>query len=604
MSISGHHSDHGSFPGRLAAGGGLKMMSEAGHFVQFYEQDDFLQKSVGKFVSEAFQTGSAAVVIATGAHRNALENVLNEQGFDAAKLKTAGFYYSLDAAETLGEFMVGGHPDPFRFNQVVGSVIAKASREGTRVRAFGEMVALLWAQGNGAAALALEDLWNDLAKRHSFLLCCAYAIGEFGDAASTEAFTQICEKHSRVLPAESCSELASNVDENLRSIAILQQKAAALEAEMARRKTIEEVLAREKRELSDFLENASEAIHKVGADGRIIWANAAELELLGYIPDEYIGHPISEFHADPEIIQDILERLARREKLHDYEARLKHKDGSVRYVSINSSVHWENDRFVHTKCFTRDITDRKRATELLEKAVEERTSQLQEVVGELETFSYSVSHDLRTPLRAMQGYAKSLLEDYGSNLDSEAISRLHRIERAGQRLDTLVRDILTYSRVSKGELNMQPLRLDVLIGDILNQHGAVDPKSADITIEQLHAVLGHEAYVTQCLTNLIDNALKFVAPARVPVIKIGSEEVGDYVRVYVKDYGIGIDPAHRQRIFRMFERVHPEKTYPGTGIGLAIVKKAVSRMGGEVGFESEPGRGSTFWFTLLKAGHN
>jgi PAS domain S-box-containing protein len=139
--------------------------------------------------------------------------------------------------------------------------------------------------------------------------------------------------------------------------------------------TLEELRRRE-RELADFIENASVGLHWVGADGTILWANQAELDLLGYTREEYIGRKINEFHADRDVIGDILRRLTNKETLHDYEARLKCKDGSVRHVLINSNVMWEEDRFVHTRCFTRDITERKRAEEELR----ESRSQLEELL--------------------------------------------------------------------------------------------------------------------------------------------------------------------------------------------------------------------------------
>jgi PAS domain S-box-containing protein len=576
-------------------------MAKSEHFVQFYEEDSFLVRSVSGFIGTGLRQGEAAIVIATKAHREALDRSLSEDGMNPEQARIDGQYYALDAAETLAKFMLDGFPDPRLFNQVIGGLVARATRGGRSLRAFGEMVALLWHEGKGDAAIRLEELWNDLAKEHCFSLFCAYPMGGFSEETNGKSFTHICKAHTRVIPAESYSGHA-NTDDRLRSITLLQQRANSLETEIKRRKEIEAALARRERELSSFLENATEGIHQVAADGKILWANRAELELLGYPAEDYIGHDIRKFHADQEVIADILERLGRGEELHDYDARLRHQDGSIRHVSINSSVYWDGTEFRYTRCFTRDITERKRAAEILEQTVVERTAQLRETVAELEAFSYSISHDMRSPLRAMQGYSKALLQDYGPKLEPEAVQSLERIQRAANRLDLLIRDVLAYSRIAKSDIHLKPVALGPLLQDIIAQQPEIENSLRAITICQpLHTVMGHEAYLTQCFSNLIENALKFVQPGVAPQVRIHSETREDRIRICVTDRGIGISREHHHRIFQIFGRIHPEKHFPGTGIGLAIVKKAVARMRGESGFESEPGKGSCFWFTLPKA---
>ena len=256
--------------------------------------------------------------------------------------------------------MVDGAPDPTRFAEVIGGVIARASNGRPRARIFGEMVALLAVAGNLDGALRLEALWNDLQATYSFSLLCAYPMHRLGMEAFMPLIGEVCARHSRVVPAESYAALA-DPDDRLREIAALQQKAQWLEAEIAVRKQMEEQLRRSQHDLADFVEHATIGMHWVGPDGRILWANAAELDLLGYAREEYVGRPIAEFHADPATIEDILRRLAAREELHDYEARLRCKDGSIKHVQINSNVRWEDGRFVHTRCFTHDITERKRS---------------------------------------------------------------------------------------------------------------------------------------------------------------------------------------------------------------------------------------------------
>lgn len=582
----------------LAPGTDWSNLGKSEHFVQFYDKDSFLLETVGAYIGAGLRQGESAIVIATKAHRDALADILRLDGQDPDKASALGQYFCHDAAETLSKFMVADAPDAALFHQVVGDLVRRATAGGRSLRAFGEMVALLWQEGNGGAAIRLEELWNELLKEQCFSLFCAYPMGGFAGEANGSPFTHICKAHARVIPAESYTANAG-VEERLRSITILQQKASSLEIEIARRKEMENALARRERELSDFLQNATEGIHQVAPDGTILWANKAELELLGYSADEYIGRNIRLFHADPKLIADILDRLGRGEELHDYESQLKHKDGSLRYVSINSSVYWEGDRFAYTRCFTRDITARKQASDILEQTVAERTAQLRETVAELEAFSYSISHDMRAPLRAMQGYSKALLEDYQGQFPPEAFHFLERIEASAKRLDTLILDILAYSKIAKGQIELRPIELGPLLEEVIEQHPELQKCRNHISIVQpLPAVLGHEACLSQCLTNVIENALKFVAPGTVPNVVIDSEVLDGKVRVRVSDKGIGIAPEHYDRIFQIFGRVYSEKQYPGTGIGLAIAKKAVTRMGGEIGFTSQVGQGAQFWFTL------
>jgi signal transduction histidine kinase len=253
-----------------------------------------------------------------------------------------------------------------------------------------------------------------------------------------------------------------------------------------------------------------------------------------------------------------------------------------------------------------DITLQKQAEDLmrseakrLDALVEQRTARLQETIGELEAFSYSISHDMRAPLRAMQGYARALISDYSDRLDQEAKHYLDRIFRAANRLDLLIQDVLAYSRVAKGEIELHTVDLERLIDDIISANPEFQTPHARIVVEKpLLPVLGHDAYLTQCVTNLLSNAVKFVADGVVPEIHIRTEAVDGQVRVWFEDNGIGIDPLHYERIFQIFGQIHPEKKYGGTGIGLAIVRKAAQRMNGEAGVESSIENGSRFWLIL------
>ncbi len=248
---------------------------------------------------------------------------------------------------------------------------------------------------------------------------------------------------------------------------------------------------------------------------------------------------------------------------------------------------------------------RQQTAQALERLVDERTASLKQAVAQMQEFSYSVSHDLRAPVRAMYGFAEAVLENNGHQLDAEGREMLTRILRNGARMDRLIQDLLTYSRVSRREINLEPVSLEKLVGEVVQQYPSMQPPNADVTIAgPLPEVMAHEPSLTQVMSNLLSNAVKFVPPGQRPKVRVGSERKPGRVRVWVEDNGIGIKPEYQGRLFGMFERVHPDKQYEGTGIGLAIVRKAIERMNGAVGVESDGISGSRFWIELPVPRHN
>jgi PAS domain S-box-containing protein len=246
----------------------------------------------------------------------------------------------------------------------------------------------------------------------------------------------------------------------------------------------------------------------------------------------------------------------------------------------------------------------RRLNETLEQRVAARTVQLREAIDELDTFAYSVSHDLRAPLRAMRGFSQVLLEDFsGRSLDYDGQSYVNRISEAALRMDLLIQDLLHYSRLSRSQIRLEPVDLRAIAQSVLTSlEREIETRGAQVTIEEpLPDLLGDRILLVQVLTNLLSNALKFVAPGVRPVIRIRAERRDGTVRVWVIDNGIGVAAEHQERIFKIFERLNSATDYPGTGIGLALVRKAADRMGGSVGVESEPGRGSRFYIELSAA---
>lgn len=245
--------------------------------------------------------------------------------------------------------------------------------------------------------------------------------------------------------------------------------------------------------------------------------------------------------------------------------------------------------------------------ETLEHRVLERTAQLQESNQDLEAFSYSVSHDLRAPLRTIQGFAQALLEDYSSELDTFAQSYLNYIHEGAMQMDGLIADLLSYSRLSRSQIQIQPVDLDIVVNEALKQLQAqIKEQQAQVQVDiSVVQVMAHRPTLIQAVINLISNALKFVQPDLLPLIHIYSEEYIDeeksWIKLWIVDNGIGIAPEHQDRIFGVFERLHGIEVYHGTGIGLAIVRKALEKMGGLSGVESQLNQGSRFFLALPKA---
>jgi signal transduction histidine kinase len=220
-----------------------------------------------------------------------------------------------------------------------------------------------------------------------------------------------------------------------------------------------------------------------------------------------------------------------------------------------------------------DLEDYARNLELL---IAERTAKLQQTIADLEAFSFTISHDLRSPLRSMQGFAHALLTEYADKMDAQGREYLGRISSSAVRLDKLILEVLTYSRIGRGDLVILPLELDKLMEEVMHAYPALRTADAEITVEKpLLSVLGSQASLVQCVSNLLANAVKFVLAGSKAKVRVWTEKRCSMVRLLVEDQGIGIPQNLPARIFEPFQRAHPHAGYEGTGMGLAIVRKAI-----------------------------
>ncbi len=292
-------------------------------------------------------------------------------------------------------------------------------------------------------------------------------------------------------------------------------------------------------------------------------------------------------------------------KPYKVEHRLRRRDGSYRWhLSRARALRSSSGTILLWIGSNTDIDSPKRASEELERLVEERTASLRETNKQLEAFCYTISHDLRAPLRAQQGFSMALIEEFGDALGETGREYAGRIHQAATRLDSLVKDLLAYSRISRADITLTEVDVQKTVAEVSEEMAyEIKKAKAKVVIEPcVYRVQAQELILRTALTNLMTNALKFTKPDVAPELRIAAAEVDNKVRLWVEDNGIGIAPEHQHQIFGVFQRLHRAGEYPGTGVGLAIVQKGIQRMGGNVGVESQEGSGSRFWIELKKAG--
>lgn len=318
--------------------------------------------------------------------------------------------------------------------------------------------------------------------------------------------------------------------------------------------------------------------------GLIVQVNPRAAEILEFdSPQALIGHNIVDLYVHPEQRALLVERVSLHTRLEGYRGELRTRRGRTIIVTASTRlIDYEGQPCLLS--VMRDVTERARLQQ------------------EMEDFAYSASHDLQAPLRTFEGYARWLIEDYGDVLDSAGRQLCEEIIDDALHMKKLLDGLLEYSRI--GRQHTQAVAVDVrrVLDRVLHdlQLEIIDTEATLHLPESLPTVVYPDVRLTQIFSNLLSNALKFMPAGKAPDITIGCEEQPRYYRFTVCDNGIGIAPEHRGRIFEIFKRLHTREEYPGTGAGLTIVKKIVESHGGQIGLESTPGVGSTFWFTIPK----
>ncbi|OWW21440.1 PAS domain S-box protein [Noviherbaspirillum denitrificans] len=376
-----------------------------------------------------------------------------------------------------------------------------------------------------------------------------------------------------------------------------------------RRRVLETLRASEEKFAVAFRASPDAIIISDLDDGRFIDINEAGLRLTGYAREELIGRRADEFtfFENPEDRARMARAVRERGSIGGMEAAFRTRQGTSR-IGLVAGERIELDGRAHVLSVIRDITEQKCAEQEilklnaeLELRVMERTAQLAAANKELEAFSYSVSHDLKAPLRGIDGYSQLLEETASTRLDEEARLFLRNIRGGVAQMNALIADLLAYARMERRNLDNAVIDLRTCVDAVLQSYRNA-PQNAGIVLRcELPplAVRGDRDGLAIILRNLLDNAIKFSRNAPAPAIEAGAREDNGKVVLWVRDNGIGFDMKFHERIFDIFSRLHRPEDYPGTGVGLALVRKAAQRMGGKVWAESAPGQGATFYLELM-----
>jgi PAS domain S-box-containing protein len=369
-------------------------------------------------------------------------------------------------------------------------------------------------------------------------------------------------------------------------------------------KKAEEALRRSEEKFSKIFRSSPDwmAISAL-EDGRLIDVNDAFLRITGYSRNEVIGKTSAELGlwVDLEERRRFVELLHEKREMRNHEAKFRLKSGEVR-IFLRSAELIELDGETCAINITRDITERKRAGEEIKKLNMELQQRVAELIGankELDAFGHSVSHDLRAPLITIGGFSRRLLKNYSDVLDTRGREMLKSIQSNVGKMEDLINDLLTFSRSGRQAIKLEEVDMTGLVKAVFEElMTGARGRTVELKMGELLPAFADRGLIKQVLINLLSNALKFTRPREEGQIEAGSRREGEWVEYYVKDNGVGFDMKFAEKLFDVFQRAHSTEDFEGTGIGLSIVHRIITRHGGRLGAEGKVGEGAAFYFTL------
>lgn len=489
----------------------------------------------------------------------------------------------------------------------------------------------------GATILAVDDIeakryaWERILKRAGFIVQTASTGGEALRRAGENpdliildvrlpdiSGTEVCRKlkaqestssipilhisASLITPEDRTAALEGGADGYLTEPVDSEELVASVKA-LLRMRRAEEEARTAAAEWKTTFDTIQDGILVANAEGTIVRCNQAFLALSGATESDVKGSDLMSLVRRLRIegldgLRPVAEVRVRQTAEVSWQGR---------WIRVTLDPMLEGERAVGCICILADVTEQKAAEKKvqelnssLEERVTERTERLQSAIRELEAYSYTIAHDLRAPLRSIHRFSEILLEEYAKSIDAPGQDYARRIVAGAEKMDTLISGLLEYSRLTQAEYHPQVVRPAEVVAEVLRTLlEASSSRNPEIDFdENLPEVIGDRMLLHQIFQNLVSNALKFVERNVRPRVRISGERVGDAVVLSVTDNGLGIPPESQKRLFRVFERLENARDYPGTGIGLAIVRRSVEWMGGECGVVSEPGKGSRFWVRL------